>query len=61
MCVGGHQDHRQESAGRGQPTEGLPGSPDPQDAWPAQHHQALPGKHVVHAHAQGKRYCFVDF
>ena len=40
---GGHQDHRQDPAEPGQPTEALPGGQDYEDARPSQHSQTLPG------------------
>ena len=48
IVAGSHQDHRQESAGRGKSTESLPRSANTQDAGPAKYHQALPGALYVY-------------
>ena len=55
LFSGGHQDHRQEQVGQGQPGEGAERGGGAEAAGPAQHHQALPGERSLeHLDAVGR-------
>jgi hypothetical protein len=46
LCVtGGHQDHRQVPAGRGEPAESVSGGRHHEAVGPPAHHKAVPGTH----------------